>query len=311
MTTPKPKKMPGKFGRLAPYPEDVKPRLKLGKYLTLPTPPTEADWYSKVTSWPMYLNDQLGDCTCAEVGHHIESVSTYGLGNTITVTDSDVLSLYEAVGHYDPTNPSSDQGAVIQDVLGYWRSYGIAGHKCDAFAQVAVANHIEVQQAIYLFGGISIGINVPQSAIDQFNAGKPWDVVLHDGGIAGGHCVEGVGYRYTSAVATDPTGVWLVTWGAVTHMTWAFWDKYVEEAWIVILPEWLDTAGQDPEGIDLYALGEDLSTLTGEPNPFPAPQPTPTPTPTPPPAGGGCVVAALGGLLVVGSIALIGAAIAQ
>ena len=292
-----------KLGRLAPYPESVKPRLKLAKYLTLPAPPTAVDWYSKVPAWGMMLNDTLGDCTVAEVGHQILSASVYGSA-PVVINDAQILSAYEDISGYQPGNPDTDNGAVIQDVLGYWRRVGIGGHRCLAFAQVAVSDHTEVQQAILLFGSIDLGLNVPQSAVDQFNAGQPWEVIADDGGIAGGHSVEGVGYRWTSAVATDPTGVWLVTWGAVTHMSWSFWDRYVEEAWIVVLPEWLNAQGVDPQGIDLYALGQDLSALVGEPNPFPSPTPVPTPlppspTPTPPSPTVGCAVSLLAALALV------------
>ena len=47
--------------------------LRFGAYLTttLPAPPAAVDWGKKVPSWPMYLNDKYGDCTCAAAGHMI------------------------------------------------------------------------------------------------------------------------------------------------------------------------------------------------------------------------------------------------
>jgi hypothetical protein len=262
-------------GRLPAQP--ARPRLRFGAYLTgapLPSPPASVDWLSKVSSYPMYLNDQLGDCTCAAVGHMIQAETSYGQGHTVTVTDQDVLTVYEKVTGYTPSDPSTDQGAVIQDVLGYWQKTGMAGHKILAFAAVDVSNMVEVEQAINLFGSVDIGFNFPASAMDQFNAGKPWDVVKGSR-IEGGHSVP-VG-RYEAG------SLFCVTWGAVQEMTAAFWKKYVDEAWVVITQDWVNAQGADPQGFSLYQLGQDLAALTGQPNPIPQPQPQPTPTPTPVP----------------------------
>src|SRR5579863_10126474 len=47
--------------------------LLLASYVTpaLPVPPTQLDLASKINSWGMMENDQLGDCTCAAAGHLI------------------------------------------------------------------------------------------------------------------------------------------------------------------------------------------------------------------------------------------------
>lgn len=264
-------------GRLANDP--TKPRLHYSEFLTTtPSFPDAVDYLSKVTNWPMYLNDRLGDCTCAAVGHVVEAESEYGQGSTQTITDNDVETAYEAVSGYNPTTGAHDDGCVMQDVLSYWRKTGIGGHNILAFAEVDHTNQDELRAAMNTFGSLYIGINFPGSAMDQFNNGQPWDVVKGSS-IEGGHCIHGGAYQVGNN--------WkVVTWGAVQEMTQAFWDKYVEEAWIVITPEWLSAAGQSPTGLDLYGLGQQLSVLTGDANPFPAPtpqppEPTPTPAPTP------------------------------
>jgi hypothetical protein len=261
-----------------PHAQPARPQLRLGDYLTstLPAPPTSADWQSKVATWPMYLNDQLGDCTCAAVGHMIQAETTYGQGTTVTVPEQDVLAAYEAAGHYNPADPNSDQGAYIQDVLAYWMKTGVAGHKILAYASVDVSNPAEIWQAIDLFGAVDVGFNFPSSAMDQFNAGQPWDVV-NGSPVEGGHCVP------VGAYAADGT-LTCVTWGKTQKMTPAFWRTYVDEAWVVITPDWLSAKGVDPQGLNLYQLGQDYAALTGKPNPIPQPQPTPAPTPSPKPS---------------------------
>lgn len=253
-------------------------RIKVtGRLFTTTTIPDKIDYGTKVKTWPMYLNDQLGDCGPAGAGHLIQAVSTYGQGNTITITDDDVLKVYEAVGGYVPGQSSTDSGVVLQDLLSYWRKTGIAGHKILAFAEIDPSDIKTARAALYHFGGLYIGINFPGSAMDQFNQGKPWDVVK-GARIEGGHCIFDPINDNSSAEPWD-----IVTWGELQEMTQAFWDAYVEEVWVVITPEWFDAQGHSPEGVDLYTIGEDFAALTGESNPFPEPQPTPEPTPTPSP----------------------------
>ena len=54
----------------------------------------------------------------------------------------------------------------------------------------------------------------------------------------------------------------MVTWGALKRMTWAFWDRYCDEAWCVLSPDFL-AAGRSPQGFDLDALLHDLALVTG------------------------------------------------
>ena len=255
-------------GRLPPV--SSKPRLLLRPFMgTITAAPASVDWYGNIADWPMYLNGDIGDCTEAMVGHNIQNTSTYGDGATVTITDDDVLAAYQRVSGYDPDDPSTDQGAVLQDVYNDWRKIGVGEHKALAFAEVDVSDLNEVKTAIQVFGGAGLGITVTQQMMDDFNAGKGWSRA--GGKSLGGHAIVAVGY--------DADGVWVVTWATVIKMTWTVFRKVCEEAWIAVLPEWVsDQTGEDPLGVDLYGLGEALSALTGDVNPFlPAPSPSPRP----------------------------------
>jgi hypothetical protein len=228
----------------------------------------------------MLGNDQWGDCTCAGVGHKRIGDVYVNQGTTLTVTTDDALALYSAVTGFDPNagppgdNPT-DQGAVCQDVLQYWLTNGFLGEKILAYAKVTLSDLTQVKQAIAVFGQVYCGFNFPDSAMDQFNAGQTWDVVS-GAQIQGGHCVT-IG-------AFDANGLECVTWGAVQKMTWAFFQAYFDEAWVIVTPDFVNAAsGNDVLGQSLYQLGQEFAQLTGKPNPIPAPQPQPTPTPTPAP----------------------------
>lgn len=268
-------------GKLPAQP--ARPQLRLSTVLgeRITPPPASVDWQDDRIVWPMYGNDSWGDCVFAEIGHAVNQLTYYGTGIEVEPPQSDILKAYSKVTGFDPNagppgdNPT-DQGTYVQDALKYWRKSGVSGHKIVAYASLDVANLEEIRQAIALFGSISIGMNFPDSAMDQFDTGETWDVV-RGARIEGGHCVL--------AGAYDKDGVGIVTWGAETRMTWKFWQKYVDEAWVCLDEDGLTQAASYFTGAaSFYALGQEFAALTGQKNPVPAPQPQPTPAPTPPPS---------------------------
>ncbi|MHA6764667.1 hypothetical protein [Streptacidiphilus sp. PAMC 29251] len=272
--------------------EPARPHLKFAKYSKALGPaPASADWLSQVSSWQMLLNDQLGDCTFAGTGHKIAGDTRYGQGATQQITDQDALTGYEAVGGYRPGDSSTDNGCVMQDVLKYWQKTGVGGHKIAAYAKVDISNLDELKWAIALFGQVYAGFNFPDSAMDQFNAGQPWDVVK-GAKLDGGHCVT-IG-------AFDADGLDVVTWGKRQRMTWAFFKKYFDEVWVALDDDFESAkTGLDAQGWDRAQLGVDFTALTGDASPWPAdptpptPQPIPAPTPVPSSCTGQQVVDAI------------------
>jgi hypothetical protein len=236
------------------------------------SPPPSADYFSAVTTVGMHLNDKWGCCVFAGDANVIQGITGYGSGNEVVVPDSDVLKAYEKVGHFNPNdgppgqNPT-DQGAQVPDGLKYLQNTGMAGHKIAGYGDIAVNATAKIKTAIAEFGYVSTGVNLPNSAMDQFNAGPPageeypvWDVVADDGGIDGGHCVVMCGY--------NAKGFLIWTWDAVVLVTYAWWAKYGGEAWAVLSHDWVNAAtGKDPEGVDTAALGAEFQAVTGT-NPF-------------------------------------------
>jgi hypothetical protein len=252
----------GKLGALAPHPEETHPRVKLATHLNMakvrPTPAV-VDYASKVRSWPMYLNNQLGDCTCAGIAHSIQAWTAYTKG-LVTLPNSAVLGLYEAMG-YVPGNPATDNGAVEQDVLAYVHENGIGGHKILAYAQVDHRNPDEMKTALNLFGTVYVGASIPQSALDQTDAGQPWTVVSGSP-VKGGHCF--VVQRWDTAVAP----IQVVTWGALQRVSVEWWMDYGIEAWVMISEDWFNANGLSGSGIEMPELGDDFAIVTGHENPF-------------------------------------------
>ena len=249
-----------KLGRL---PKQEDPRtLKLENYLTpaLAPPPAATDWTTKVQSWPMFENDTVGDCTCAAAGHDIEAWTITATGVEAQLTNQQVIAAYSAITGYDPATGANDNGANELAVLNYWQSAetpGFGGHHIGAFAEVDPTNHQEVEQAVYLFGSLYLGLNMPKTAQAQTSAGEPWDVGTGpdaEPGSWGGHAVPVLAY--------DQNSLTVVTWGALQKMTWSFLDKYCDEAYALISQDWLDSADKSPAGLNLQQLDSDLAEVT-------------------------------------------------
>lgn len=243
--------------RLGKLPAKHDPRtLKLAAYLPAELPPIPAEhaWSPGVDGWPMFRNDTVGDCTCAGAAHQVRTWTGNEKPPAIALSDADVLAMYSAVTGYDPADPESDQGAYLLDVLKYWRATGCAGHKIGAFAQVPLKQEL-VKAAIYLFGGVYVGLLLPITAQSQ----AVWDVETTAGdgqpGSWGGHCVAIVDY--------DNEGLTCATWGELRRMTWAFFATYCDEAYAIISPDWIQD-GQSPSGLNMAALQSDLAQVSGQ-----------------------------------------------
>jgi hypothetical protein len=254
------------------------PRLRLRRAAGATiTPPASVDWLSAVRSWPMLGNDTVGDCTTAGAGHVAQQVNLYGQGVDAPITEQDALAAYSAISGYDPRRPSTDVGATLQDAADYWRKVGIGGNKIAAWAEIDPQDLDLVRACIATFGTVYTGCTLPESALDQLDAGQPWTVVKRSA-IAGGHCVP-IG-------AYNADGFTCVTWGQLQPMNVAFYKRYFDEVIVPIDLDWMRAVGTSPGGLDTNALNADYEQLTGDPGPFPAVDvpPVVTPPPVNPPA---------------------------
>lgn len=229
----------------------AKPKLCLAKYLDkptiLPAIPATCDYTTGVSSWPMYGNDRLGDCTCAAAGHMIQAWSQ-AAGSPFTPADADVEAMYI------PGTGAQDDGRSEDGVLSYWRTTGLGGRKITAYAYVDPSDLDEVRAAIYLFGGVYAGAGLPLTAQGQ----TVWDVVADVPGRNEPYSWGGHAFPYE---AYDANGFVVVTWGGLLRDTIAFHNEYVDEVYAVISEDFL-AAGKTPAGFDLEALEADLTVMT-------------------------------------------------
>lgn len=244
-----------------PHPDFYKPRLWLDDFAPNVIPPdsTTANWASRVPSFPMDLNDQLGDCGITGMDHYQMSESQYGSGSSTSWGDSTCLQLYEQLGGYVQGDPSTDNGTVLQDNLNFWRNNAINGSKILAFGALRSWNWRQRLHALHAFGPGYIGMSLPQSAEQQF----PGDWTLVPGSPpAGGHCVT------IAAELMSTDDIRLTTWGAVVKASRAFFMATVSEYWVIITEAGIERNGVNQYGWDVTGMNEALAALTGQSNPL-------------------------------------------
>jgi nucleoside phosphorylase len=232
--------------------------LRFGEYVTpaLPSAPAQVNYGEKVPDWPIYNNSTYGDCTCAAAGHMVQNW-TATASTLLTPAETAVITFYE---HFVGSPPPPDAGCNMLQVLKYWRKAGLDGHKILAFAALEPKNHAEVMDALYLFGSVYIGVELPNFAVHGDMLTVPW-VVPPQGPVGdaapnpnNGHCIP--------AVAYDARNLYVVTWGEVKSMSWQFYDAYSDEAFAVLSEDFIQANGQNIVGFDLAALKADLEELS-------------------------------------------------
>jgi hypothetical protein len=235
---------------------------------TLPTLPV--DWTAKATAAlaRMYLNDALGCCVVSDAYHRVGLWTGNATGTAVQGTDAEVEATYRV------WNPGrQDNGCVITDVLDYCRDHGITvggvNHKIDGYVKIDWTNWDEWLVAVFLFGAMPLGINLP----DAWTQNDVWDVTNTP--VVGGHDVAAV------AVPTAD-GALVSSWGRLYRLTRAAATSraWVEEAYAPLSPDWYANATRAPNLIDAAALKADLAAFghgtipdVGPAGPNPPPNP--------------------------------------
>jgi hypothetical protein len=191
--------------------------------------------------FPMDGNDTLGDCTIAGVAHAITTYRALIKKETIPPKNAVQKLYFHLTG-------GADTGLYELDVLNHWRQSGALGEKILAYVKIDPKNHVHVEQAIEIFGGVYLGFQVQQNCVQEFDNKQPWTPgpLTNDG-----HAVFAVGY--------DPNGVTVLTWGNTQQGTWAWWDECVDEAY-AILPQDATKPGYAP-GFNIAQLQADLNDV--------------------------------------------------
>ncbi len=223
--------------------------------MALPTPPPEVQYSMGLKHLGMMGNSDLGDCTCAGVGHAIQLWTSLTRDEEVVIPDKDIIKLYSDSCGYKPGDENTDNGGIASDVLQYWYNHPIDGHELAGFASIRPGNRTDVRDAIWLFGVCYVGVQLPIAAQNS-----PWDITPGTplvGDLApgswGGHLIPVVDY--------DVETLTCITWGTLKKLSWAWWDSYTDEAFALLSKDWIENSGHAPPGFDMTTLAEHMKAL--------------------------------------------------
>jgi hypothetical protein len=227
----------------------------LSRYtIGLPSAPPTVNWGYNVPTWGMMLNDRLGDCTCAALGHAVQLWSYKATGTEITPSDNEVENAYEQWCGYNPANPSSDEGGVESDILTgvLNKPNALFGQTLEGFAAFRPIIQTSMMDAIWLFGLSYLGFMLPISVQGQEQWLVPASGLNGPGapGSWGGHAIV--------AVAYEPRGIWVVSWGKLIFVSWDFVTNYCVEGYALYVSLWANSA---PNEFNAAQLKADMSLL--------------------------------------------------
>lgn len=186
-----------------------------------------------------------GDCVWAGAAHEEMEVAHNVHRPIPKFTSLNILQQYSAYSGYDLVTGNNDNGSNVRDVLSWRQTKGLLdadnnAYKIGTYISLEPGNLNQLWEALYLFENVGIGINFPNSAMDQYNANQTWSVVP-GANIEGGHYIPLVGH---------PTNnVWTcVTWAKRQTITPQFLTTYCDEAWAYIDPQRYNTVtGETPQ----------------------------------------------------------------
>lgn len=238
---------------------------------TLSAPPSSAHYGGRVTTpWSMDGNgpdptltiapagfEGCGDCTEVAKRNAIAVANFFRGVTAVPVPTSDaVVEQYCVAQGCTPAqlfaDPNTyDNGEDETTTLTTWCQTDEYGVKLPFTAPVDVKSQTDIENAIWLSGGLYIGIQLPQSAEEQFPNLLTWQP---SSPILGGHAIFLTGYTESYVAGA--------MWGSLFQMTWEFLLNVLDEAHALVMPQAV-TAGTSPTGLLIPKWESDLHDLGG------------------------------------------------
>ena len=247
--------------------------LRLATYIRpsqLPTPPETFGHMDLVSDWGMLANgpghdnppeipDGVGDCAIAGPMHQI-MLNCAESKKPVSFSAPTAVKVYSDITGYVLGDSGTDDGTSIDQMAQYWLTQGIlddsgAPHRIVAFVDLNPGDVREFWIAMFLFQSAGLGFALPDSAEEQTNEGKPWDVVP-GAQIVGGHYVP----AFNKLNAQLNAGV---SWGSPQQFTTRFFQKYNNQG-VVVLDEEMLTNMRSVDGFDDQQLRDDIEQLKRE-----------------------------------------------
>jgi len=260
--------MQNKLGLHDPIPGQIP--LRLATYIkpsALPTPPETFGHMQMVDVWGMLGNgpapdnppqipDGVGDCAIAGPEHQI-MLNCKVSGRSVSFNTATTIENYSEITGYVLGDENTDNGTAIDAMAQHWQNVGFKDdngdrHQVVAFVDLNPGDLRELWVAMYLFGSVGLGFDLPDTAEDQTDKGQPWDVVPGANDL-GGHYVPAFNKL------SDGMSV-AVSWGQPQAFTSRFFQKYNNQG-VVVLDEGMLVNAKSIDGFDDAQLRDDIHQL--------------------------------------------------
>lgn len=236
--------------------------------------PDKFDFDKDRAAFPMRMwgNDEYGDCVIAGRCNHILRLERLEQRHTIALYDSDAITEYKKLTGCQSPGDENDTGLVVLNAMQEWRNQGMdtdgrsgvrspRNYSIYAYGELHPTDHEQIKTAIYALHGVHFGLWLPYAAQKMFRDGI-WDYQGQKDeqwqpGSWGGHLV------YSKAYGYDVDGVEIITWGTLLKMSWAFIDKYCDEAWAIVDN---NDSWRVKQTVDVAALSQELASITSDIN---------------------------------------------
>lgn len=201
---------------------------------------------------PMLGNDEVGNCGLVAAAHHQLGSEGIEHGRYPHVQTSDMVAEYFAM------TGGADVGLYMLDVCNRWRQLGLrfatGRERIAAYGEVTPNDDTAMRRACVACRGLYLGLLLPLTAADQFDAAEAagltcvWTVVAGGRGWRGqvgswgGHAVSVLGYT--------PSCWYVGSWGAVVKASWAFVHRYADECYGPV--DRLDTRTLDVDAVTAF-----------------------------------------------------------
>jgi hypothetical protein len=228
-----------KLGRTGPGIDPLKRTLDMGQFMKpYYIDPALDNRAGILAGFSDFGNTGAGDCTCATFAQARMFLSAMSSRSNMAVVTSgtpivtptpEVIAWYRQVtknegAEYDPATGQNDNGCDFLDVCKFQRKVGFIG----AFGTVGASR---LKDAIWLFGGVCLGLSLPDDWRDQMESGV-WDILDAEPNRNNGHEVYCMGYERDGSVIVS-------TWGQYMKLTPKALDGIVDDRMVIVSPDWL------------------------------------------------------------------------
>lgn len=218
------------------------------------------------TDYGILGNDVAGDCVICDIAHQIMIRARATHRPIPEFTTESILRVYSDWTGYNPNAPldadgnnPTDQGTDMQVAASNVRLQGFPDahgqlYFTKAYGGIHVRNWDELMVATYLFGTVSVGINLQKAQSDQFDNHQPWQYE-QGSPFLGGHCITLCGKNSRGLAVA-------ISWGRTTGVERHLLEETMDEGIIQFSLDYILPSGVSPEAIDVAQLDSDLAALT-------------------------------------------------